>query len=446
LTGVGPLLGVIVLIGLGGLFAAVDAAISTVSVARVHELVRDERPGAVRLAKVMADRPRYINLVVLLRIICEITATALLVVHLRHNLGHGWGLLAAAATMVVISFVVIGVGPRTLGRQNAYSISLVAALPLQVISVLLAPISRMLVVLGNMLTPGRGFRNGPFASEIELREVVDLAQQRGVVAADERRMIQSVFELGDTPAREVMVPRTEMIWIESDESAEQAISLAVRSGHSRIPVIGENVDDVVGVVYLKDAVQQTHHSSNGGRDTPVAQVMRPAVFVPDSKPLDALLREMQRDRNHMALLVDEYGAIAGLVTIEDVLEEIVGEIADEYDAAEVAPVEDLGDNRFRVSARLPIEDVGELYGLEFDEHLDVDTVGGLLALELGRVPLPGAEVVSHGLRLHAEGGPDHRGRVRIGTVLLSRAGDDAVGAPPAAQRRGGRSDEEERRA
>jgi CBS domain containing-hemolysin-like protein len=429
LTGVGPLLGVIVLIGLGGLFAAVDAAISTVSVARVHELVRDERPGAVRLAKVMADRPRYINLVVLLRIICEITATALLVVHLRHNLGHGWGLLAAAATMVVISFVVIGVGPRTLGRQNAYSISLVAALPLQVISVLLAPISRMLVVLGNMLTPGRGFRNGPFASEIELREVVDLAQQRGVVAADERRMIQSVFELGDTPAREVMVPRTEMIWIESDESAEQAISLAVRSGHSRIPVIGENVDDVVGVVYLKDAVQQTHHSSNGGRDTPVAQVMRPAVFVPDSKPLDALLREMQRDRNHMALLVDEYGAIAGLVTIEDVLEEIVGEIADEYDAAEVAPVEDLGDNRFRVSARLPIEDVGELYGLEFDEHLDVDTVGGLLALELGRVPLPGAEVVSHGLRLHAEGGPDHRGRVRIGTVLLSRAGDDAVGHP-----------------
>ncbi len=408
--------GAIVLIGLGGLFAAIDAAISTVSVARVHELVRDERPGAARLAKVMADRPRHINLVVLLRIICEVTATALLVVHLRRNLGHGWGLLAAAAIMVVISFVVIGVGPRTLGRQNAYSISLVAALPLQVISVLLTPLSRLLVVLGNMLTPGRGFRNGPFASEIELREVVDLAQQRGVVAADERRMIQSVFELGDTPAREVMVPRTEMIWIESDKSASQAISLAVRSGHSRIPVIGENVDDIVGVVYLKDVVQQSN--------APVAQVMRPAVFVPDSKPLDSLLREMQRDRNHMALLVDEYGAIAGLVTIEDVLEEIVGEIADEYDAAEVAPVEDLGDNRFRVSARLPIEDVGELYGVEFDEGLDVDTVGGLLALELGRVPLPGAEVISHGLRLHAEGGPDHRGRVRIGTVLLSRAGDE----------------------
>ena len=417
-----PLFGAIVLIGLGGLFAAVDAAISTVSMARVHELVRDERPGAVRLAKVMTDRPRHINLVVLLRIVCEISATVLLAAFFYRNLSREWGLFAAAATMVVISFVVVGVGPRTLGRQNAYPISLVAALPLQVISVLLAPISRLLVVMGNMLTPGRGFRNGPFASEIELREVVDLAQQRGVVAADERRMIQSVFELGDTPAREVMVPRTEMIWIENDSSADQAIALAVRSGHSRIPVIGDNVDDVVGVVYLKDVVQQTYYAAAG--ETSVAQVMRPAVFVPDSKPLDALLREMQRDRNHMALLVDEYGAIAGLVTIEDVLEEIVGEIADEYDAAEVAPVEDLGENRFRVSARLPIEDVGELYGVEFDEHLDVDTVGGLLALELGRVPLPGSEVVSHGLRLHAEGGPDHRGRVRIGTVLLSRAESD----------------------
>jgi CBS domain containing-hemolysin-like protein len=418
------LLGAIVLIGLGSVFAAIDAAISTVSMARVHELVRDERPGAVRLAKVMADRPRHINLVVLLRIICEISATVLLAEFFYRDVSRNWGLFDAAVVMVVTSFVVVGVGPRTLGRQNAYTISLVSALPLQVISFLLAPISRLLVVLGNMLTPGRGFRNGPFASEIELREVVDLAQQRGVVAADERRMIQSVFELGDTPAREVMVPRTEMVWIESDKSADQATSLAVRSGHSRIPVIGDNVDDVVGVVYLKDCVQQAHYSSANGRDTAVAEVMRPAVFVPDSKPLDALLREMQRDRNHMTLLVDEYGAIAGLVTIEDVLEEIVGEIADEYDAAEVAPVEDLGDNRFRVSARLPIEDVGELYDVEFDENLDVDTVGGLLALELGRVPLPGSEVVSHGLRLHAEGGRDHRGRVRVGTVLLSRVEAD----------------------
>jgi CBS domain containing-hemolysin-like protein len=415
----GQLIVAVVLIGVAGLFAATDAAISTVSMARVEELVRDERPGAVRLAKVMVERPRFINLVVLLRIACEVSATVLLAAFLDDYLGVSWGLVSAAAIMTVVSFVAIGVGPRTVGRQNAYSISLLAALPLQAISVVLTPVSRLLVLLGNALTPGRGFRNGPFASEIELREVVDLAQQRGVVADDERRMIQSVFELGDTPAREVMVPRTEMVWIEADKTAGQATSLAVRSGHSRIPVIGENVDDILGVVYLKDLVQKTYYSHNSGRDTEVSEVMRPAVFVPDSKPLDALLREMQRDRVHMVLLVDEYGAIAGLVTIEDVLEEIVGEIADEYDTDEVAPVEELGDRQYRVSARLPIEDLGELYDIQFDEDFDVDTVGGLVAFELGRVPLPGAEVTWDGLRLRAEGGADHRGRVRIGTVLVS---------------------------
>jgi len=415
----GQLIGAIVLIGVAGLFAATDAAISTVSIARVEELVRDERPGAVRLARVMAERPRFINLVVLLRIACEASATVLLAAFLDDYFGVSGGLVFAEAIMTVVSFVAIGVGPRTVGRQNAYSISLLAALPLQAISVVLTPVSRLRVLIGNALTPGRGFRNGPFASEIELREVVDLAQQSGVVADEERRMIQSVFELGDTPAREVMVPRTEMVWIEIDKTAGQATSLAVRSGHSRIPVIGENVDDVVGVVYLKDLVQKTYYSNNGGRDTKVSEVMRAAVFVPDSKPLDALLREMQRDRVHMLLLVDEYGAIAGLVTIEDVLEEIVGEIADEYDTDEVAPVEELGDKRYRVSARLPIEDLGELYDIEFDEDLDVDTVGGLVAFELGRVPLPGAEVTWDGLRLQAEGGPDPRGRVRIGTVLVS---------------------------
>ena len=422
---IGQLISAIVLVAFGGVFAAIDAALSTVSMARVEELVREERPGAVRLARVMVERPRYINLIVLLRISCEVSATVLLVAYLDGSLGVTWGLVASAAIMVVVSFVAIGVGPRTVGRQNAYTIALLTALPLQTISVLLLPVSRLLVLIGNALTPGRGFRNGPFASEIELREVVDLAQQRGVVADDERRMIQSVFELGDTPAREVMVPRTEMVWIESDKTAGQATSLAVRSGHSRIPVIGENVDDIIGVVYLKDLVQRTYYSTNGGRDTAVSDVMRKAVFVPDSKPLDALLREMQLDRVHMVLLVDEYGAIAGLVTIEDVLEEIVGEIADEYDTDEVAPIEDLGDLTYRVSARLPIEDLSELYDVEFDEDLDVDTVGGLVALELGRVPLPGAEVTWDGLRLRAEGGPDPRGRVRVGTVLVSPAEPDS---------------------
>ncbi|MFF0458310.1 hemolysin family protein [Nocardia africana] len=434
-----PLLLAILLVPVGGVFAAIDSALMTVSAARVEDLVRADRPGARRLARITVDRPRYVNLMVLLRLTCEIAATVLLVAALGEVLGWGWALAATAVIMVVIDYVVIGVGPRTLGRQHAYSISLAAALPVQAIGALLGPVSRLLIMIGNAITPGRGFRNGPFASEVELREIVDMAQQSGVVDSEERRMIQSVFELGDTAARAVMVPRTEMVWIEADKTVAQAMSLAVRSGHSRIPVVGENVDDILGVVYLKDLVPY----ADRGRSVQVRAVMRPAVFVPDSKPLDALLDEMQRRRNHMALLVDEYGGIAGLVTIEDVLEEIVGEIADEYDTDEIAPVEELGEGVYRVSTRLPVEDLGELFGLEIEEE-DVDTVGGMLAHTLGRVPLPGSEVVVHGLLLQGEGGADTRGRVRVHTVIARRAGEpDELSGALADAGRGDRQGREE---
>ena len=286
----------IALVPVGGVFAAVDSALNTISSARIDEMAKEERAGAARVQRILTDRPRYVNLMVLLRILCEITATVVLVGGLIDVLSLGWALTVTAVIMVLVSYVVIGVGPRTLGRQHAYSIAMAASLPLLWIGVLLGPISRVLILVGNALTPGKGFRNGPFASEIELRELVDMAQERGVVADEERRMIQSVFELGDTSAREVMVPRTDMVWIENDKNAGQATSLAVRSGHSRLPVIGENVDDVLGVVYLKDLVKQTYHLPDGGRNVNVCDVMRPAVFVPDSKPLDSLLAEMQRDR------------------------------------------------------------------------------------------------------------------------------------------------------
>ncbi|MFF0607778.1 hemolysin family protein [Nocardia tengchongensis] len=427
----------IVLVPAGGVFAALDSALNTISPARVEDLVRVERTGATRLARIIADRPRYVNLMVLLRLACEITATVLLAAVLLDWLGEAPALLITAAVMVLVDYVVIGVGPRTLGRQHAYSLALGASLPLQAIGSLLGPISRLLILIGNAITPGKGFRNGPFASEIELREVVDLAGERGVVDADEARMIQSVFELDSTPAREVMVPRTEMVWIEADKNAAQAMSLAVRSGHSRIPVIGENVDDVLGVVYLKDLVPYADRS----RKVQVRQVMRPAVFIPDSKPLDALLDEMQRHRNHMAVLVDEYGGIAGLVTIEDILEEIVGEIADEYDKDEIAPIEQIGPGKYRVSARLPIDDLGELFDLEIEEE-DVDTVGGLLAHALGRVPLPGSKAVVHGLQLKGEGGADTRGRMRIHTVVVRQA-QEKTKSEPADQDPGGAHDDGE---
>ncbi|QTI67699.1 hemolysin family protein [Gordonia polyisoprenivorans] len=433
----------VVLVVLSGVFAAVDTAVSTVSIARVEDMVKERRAGAVRLMRVLAARATYVGLAVLLRVVCETAAVALVAVIAVSELGIGWGLTVAIAGMAVVSYVAAGVGPRTLGRQHAYTIALASAAVLQILGVILTPLTRLLILIGNAVTPGKGFRNGPFATEVELREVVDLAEASGVVAADERRMIQSVFELGDTNAREVMVPRPEMIWIESDKSAAQATSLAVRSGHSRIPVIGENPDDILGVVYLKDLVER----SMGGEDARtvgVSAVMRPAEFIPDSKPLDRVLEDMRRTHNHMALLVDEYGGIAGLVTIEDVLEEIVGEIADEYDTGEVAPVEDLGDGRFRVSARLPVEDLGELFDIDIDDD-EVETVGGLVGLELGRVPLPGARVASHGLQLVAEGGPNRQGRQRITTVLVEQVEEPEAERDPLDARDDERNDASGRR-
>lgn len=400
----------------GGLFAAADSAISAVSRARIAGLVRAGTPGSRQLAAVVEERSRHINLLLLLRLGCELTATVMLTVVMLRWIHPEWlAVVAAAGVMLVVSYVLVGVGPRTIGRQHPYWVGLAVAGPVRVLGFLLGPLSRVLIVLGNAITPGKGFRQGPFTTEVEVRELVDLAQERGVVEDTEREMIHSVFELGDTVAREVMVPRTEIVWIERTKTVRQALALSLRSGFSRLPVIGENVDDIVGVANIKDLVSASMVA--GGDARPVAEVMNPATFVPDSKQLDALLRAMQVSRNHVAIAVDEYGGTAGLLTIEDIIEEIVGEITDESDTEERPPVEHLEDNAVRVSARLSVDDLGELYGVDFSEH-DVETVVGLVAQRLGRVPLPGAEAEVAGLRLHAEGGKDRRGRMRISTVVV----------------------------
>ncbi|WP_235883801.1 hemolysin family protein [Saccharopolyspora elongata] len=411
------LISAVLLVLAAGVFAASESAITVASRARVDELVREGRGGAKQLAQLLADRPRHVNLLLLLRLACEMGATVLVtVVALRLADSEAWAVVITGLIMLVASYVLVGVGPRTLGRQHPYGIGIKVAAPVRVLARLLNPLTRLLILIGNMITPGKGFREGPFSTEVELRELVDLAGERGVVAAGEREMIHSVFELGDTLAREVMVPRTEIIWIEQTKSARQAVALCLRSGFSRVPVIGESIDDIVGVVTLKDLTSAVL----AGRDPTgptVAELMRPASFVPDTKRLDELLGEMQISRSHLAIAVDEYGGTAGLLTIEDIIEEIVGEITDESDLEEHRPIERLDDGTVRVSSRLPVEDLGELFGVELDDS-DVETVGGLLAQRLGRVPLPGAETEIAGLRLRAEGGKDHRGRIRINALLV----------------------------
>ncbi|GIE29819.1 membrane protein [Actinoplanes italicus] len=426
----------VLLVLLAGLASMTDAALATVSQARAAELAREGRRGAGALAAVASDVVRYVNLLLLLRLLCELTATTLVALVAVDTWGVGWqAALVSAGAMTLVSFVVVGVAPRTLGRQHAYAVGRATAPLVRWLGKVLNPLAKLLILIGNAVTPGKGFPEGPFGSQVELRELVDLAEQRGVVEHGERDMIHSVFTLGDTIAREVMVPRTEMVWIEGPKTLQQALFLFLRSGFSRIPVIGESVDDVLGVLYLKDVIRRTQNGDPDATAQAVSEAMRPANFVPESKPVDDLLSEMQAARNHLVIVVDEYGGTAGLVTIEDILEEIVGEITDEYDV-ERPPIEHLDDGAVRVTARLPIEDLGEVFGVELPAE-EVETVGGLLAQTLGRVPIPGAKAEVRGLHLTAEGTTGRRNR--IDSVLVRR-----IRPQPAAQDHENVAENEER--
>ena len=417
-------LGALALVVVAWLAACAEAGIARVSSFRAEEAVRSGRRGSAKLSQVAADPTRYLNVALLVRVACEMAAAALITYGcLKEFDGTTEALLVAIAVMVLVSYVAVGVSPRTIGRQHPLNTATVSAYVLVPLARIMGPVPSLLILIGNALTPGKGFRRGPFASEAELRALVDLAEKESLIEDEERRMVHSVFELGDTLVREVMVPRTDLVVIERFKTIRQALTLALRSGFSRIPVTGESEDDIVGIVYLKDLVRRTHISRDAESEQ-VSTAMRPAFFVPDTKNAGDLLREMQKERNHVAVVIDEYGGTAGIVTIEDILEEIVGEITDEYDR-ELPPVEELGDDRFRVTARLDISDLGELYGLEEYDDEDVETVGGLLAKALGRVPIAGASSVvdlpdGRELRLTAEAAAGRRNK--IVTVLAEPVG------------------------
>lgn len=413
-----------ILVIIAALLVGGETAIGRVSRSRVEEMRREERSGVEQLAIVIEDRPRYVNVMLFLSTIATTAAIALVVyvAVMALTVRSGWptagSLALAVAIMVIISYVVLGVAARTLGAQHADRIALRAARPARLLAVALSPLATLLILIGNALTPGKGFRSGPFATEAELREMVDLAGENAVIEDVERKMIHSVFELGETYAREVMVPRTEVVFIERDKTLRQALSLCLRSGFSRIPVMGESSDDVVGIIYLKDIMRRIFDNRDAEREEQVDSLMRSAYFVPDSKIADDLLTQMQAARVHMAVVVDEYGGTAGIVTIEDILEEIVGEIDDEYDTA--APeVSALEDGSYRVSSRMNVDDFAALVGLEIDgEEEGVDSVLGLVAKRLGRVPIPDARIEVDGWILVAEQGAGRRNR--IGSVLAQR--------------------------
>jgi len=407
-----------------GWCANAEAALALVSATGVAE--RPEHQGS--LSTVAADLPRYMSVLLLIRAILEVFAAVLVTAAFVRWFGDDWrAVFASLAVVIALRYALTGVrpqtgwvGPRT-ERTAARAARFIAPLTRA-----LGPLPRLLVALGNAMPPTRRTRplvdedrpSGPVARS-ELRGLVDYLERRTGIEPGEREMVRSVFELGDTIVREVMVPRTDMVFIEADKTVEQALSLALRSGFSRIPVVGENEDDVVGIAYLKDIVAWSHDHPGADATEKVTTAIRPASYVPDSKPVDELLRQMQAQRNHVAIVIDEYGGTAGLVTIEDILEEIVGEITDEYDN-ERPPVEWLSGGSARVTARLSVTELEELFGVALGVD-DVETVAGLLAHQLGRVPIAGSTVTVHGLRLTAEN-PTAR-RNKIGTVLVERVED-----------------------
>ncbi len=413
---VGVLIAVAVLgIAAAAVMSAGEVAVLRVTRAAVAELFADRNPAAARVERLVEHPRRVASGASFVRLLAEMVAIVCLTVAVAASGLPWWGvLLVAVALAGLIAYVLVRVSPRTLGRRH----------PVRTLTFVSRPLTLAARLAGGL--GGASSASGLVDDPDELRDMVQRVSESEVIEADERELFRSVLELGDTLTREVMVPRTDMLTASVGTPARKVLNLLLRSGYSRVPVVGDSVDDLRGVVYLKDVVARLVGAGGdpAALESPVENFARPAVFVPESKPVDDLLRELQEGSSHIALVVDEYGGIAGLVTIEDVLEEIVGELTDEHDPSGPV-VEDLGGGVFRVPARLGRDELGELFGLEVDDE-DVDSAGGLLSKALGKIPLPGSAGEIHGLRLEAERVEGRRRR--LATVLVSRVPDTPVAA------------------
>ncbi|MET3467493.1 hemolysin family protein [Microbacterium sp. 1262] len=412
-------LGAVFLVALGGLMAALDAALGVTSRADLADWAESSRRQQA-LRRIADDTTAHANAVVFIRILAESTAAVFVTAALTLALENlWWAILVAALLMTAVSFVLVGASPRSVGRQHARGLLIACAPVVRGARIVLGPLAHLLVIVGNRVTPGVS-RGTSFASEEQLLSMVDEAVSQDLIEADDRDLIHSVFDFTDTLVRAVMVPRTDMVTVPQTATTHEALALFLERGVSRVPVTDDERDDIIGVVYLKDLVQFSYGEAKGWRDVPVGRVARPAVFVPESMRAESLLQQMKRDAVHVCLVVDEYGGVAGLITLEDLIEELVGEIADEYDRG-AAEVVELEPGRYRVSARLGLDEVGELFGIELDDD-DVDSIGGLLGKTLGRVPMPGATVTVDGITIT---GGVSRGRGRgLATVFVERAPAD----------------------
>ncbi len=421
----GVLLAAVILLFLASIVLALaETALTRVSRAKAQALSETAgRRGEVLLS--LIEHQQWLNPLLLVVLSTTLVQSTLLGVLAGRLLG-GWGVVGATILNVTLFFVIAEVAPKTWAIQHTDRAALAVARPVKLLAGLppLRLLSRALIGLTNALLPGKGLARGPYTSEEELLAVADLAVEEDVIEEDERALIESVIELGDTVVREVMVPRPDMVTVTSDFRIADAMEVVILNGYSRIPVCGAGIDDVVGVVHAKDLMRAER---DGQEERTVGELARPSHHVPETKRVASLLREMQHDRFHLAIVVDEYGGTAGLVTLEDIIEELLGEIVDEFDV-EDPMIEPLPDGDVRVNARMPLDEVNDLLHAHLPEG-DWDTVGGLFLSELGHVPTNGERVVVDGWELTAQRVQGRRiGRIRIHRLPVSRHVEREQGA------------------
>lgn len=408
------LIGFFILLLLSALSSTTETALTSVSRIKVKRLVEEKVHGAVALERMLEHPSRFLSTILLLNNLVNIGAASLATVLVAQYFHH----YVAAISTGIVTFLILVYGeitPKAFAIQNAERIALLAARPTSFLCAILYPIAHVFILISNFfirLFGGKTMREGPFVTEEEIKTLVTVGEEEGVIEEEEKEMIHSIFEFGDTIAKEVMVPRMDMVCVESDAPIKEVLNLVVREAHSRIPVYEETIDNIVGIVHARDLLA---YLAKGAMDVPIRELVRPAYYVPETKKVNELLRELQKKRQHMAVVVDEYGGTAGLITIEDLLEEIVGEIFDEYDLEETL-IEHIDDRNIRVDARINLDEINEILGVNLPGY-DYETVGGFVYNLFGKIPAPGEKVVFEDLIFTVE----EVQKRRISKILITKA-------------------------
>jgi CBS domain containing-hemolysin-like protein len=405
---------VVLLMIFGSVLAMAEASLTRMNRVRAMALREEDRKHAARLVQLEEDPPHYLNAIYLWVMIAQ-NGSAILVAFLAERYFGSLGITIVSVLFTLAYFVAVEAMSKTFAILHSDRVALALAPTVYWLSRILRLPTKALIGIANVLLPGKGLREGPFVSEEEIRAMAEAGHEEGAIEEGEKELIHSIFEFGDTVVREVMTPEPDMVAVEATQSLNAVQDLVIKHGFSRIPVYRKNLEDIAGIVYAKDVLRALRA---GQTERSLDELARKARFIPESKRVSDLLKDMQREKFHMALVVDEYGSVTGLVTLEDLLEEIVGEIVDEYDR-EDPNVEPAGDGRFRVNGRLPVDELNELLDVDLPQE-DWDSVGGLLMGVLGRVPSQGETVELAGIRFTAE---QVKGR-RIGKVMVERVPDE----------------------